>query len=201
MDVDTIISEINLLKKSLENLSLQLEDLKTNIDVNIIKRNDMLRDLIIDIIVNKKQDNILIKQKNKKNDDNYIIIDAYQKNIIDYLEKNKIEYNNIYTDKIISYKNSLNDKLSETSSNNVKNCFTWCYSHINEIRCSVLELPNIEEFVQSLYKNNNDIKKHNKNINDLFKYEANELYKRFYNSECKYFQNYCTELKKNIKNI
>tara|TARA_Y100000389_G_C17442390_1_gene509421 strand:+ start:1023 stop:1661 length:639 start_codon:yes stop_codon:yes gene_type:complete len=164
------------------------------------KRDETFRDFIVEMIVNKKEIvNVSLTQtKTKKNNDN-IVLDEYYNNMSDKLkqdgkdEKNFVEKNNKTCLK------DIDDKLKENTANNVKNCFVWCYSHINEIRLQTLKLPNIEQDVIALYTNKKELAKHNKNLIDLLKYEANETYKKY--KEESFFKAHCAELKKICKDL
>lgn len=189
-----IIEEIDTINKSLKELTLSFDEMKRNIERNVIDRNEILKDLIIDLIINKKQDITPLKTVNRRDTNDNIIIDKYYKNIIEYLEKNKIDYKNIIISKNTDKRDDITDELTLATKKNIKNCFIWNYSHISEIRTNTLKLTNVENYVIELYNNKEDINKHNKgNLTELLKYEGNEIYKKF--KEETYFKNYCQKIK------
>ena len=79
------------------------------------------------------------------------------------------------------------------------NCFIWCYSHVNDIRIEVLDLPNVEVYANALYTDKSELAKHNKTLTDLLKYEGSEVFKKY--KDDTYFKNYCTNLKIKYKKL
>ena len=194
-DVKTLIHELDELKKILAVKNAQ---------------DDTFRDLIIDYLVNKKDVKIsdvtaaasssTTKTPKVKKDDGVTIMDnIFHKNLYDFLKQNKdthFDFVEAFTKTNI---NNMTDKLTDNSANNVKNCFIWCYSHVNDIRIEVLNLPNIEVHVNTLYNDKEELIKHNKTLNDLLKYEGSEIFKK--HKDESYFKNYSTTLKQKYKKL
>lgn len=189
-DVKTLLQEITELKKMMAVKNEQ---------------DNAFRELIIEFLVNKKDIKIgdqttqAPKSAKQKKNNETEIIDVFHKQLHQFLVQN----NYTYFDYVELFNKSnidvMGDKLKDNSANNVKNCFVWCYSHIDEIRIEVLDLPNIENYVSKLYNDKNEIGKHNKTLNDLLKYEGNELFKNFKDES--YFKNYCATLKQKYKKL
>lgn len=192
-DVKTLLHELDELKKILAVKNAQ---------------DDTFRDLIIDYLVNKKDIKIgdvtasssttKIPRTTKK-DDNVDIIDVFYKNMYDFLKQNKdthFDFVEAFTKINI---NNMGDKLTDNSANNVKNCFIWCYSHVNDVRIEVLDLPNVEVYANTLYIDKNELTKHNKTLTDLLKYEGSEVFKKY--KDDTYFKNYCANLKIKYKKL
>lgn len=192
------------LQNEVKTLLQEITELKKMIAVKN-EQDNAFRELIIEFLVNKKDIKIgdqttqaSKSTKPKKNNDT-ITIDVFHKQLHQFLVQNNythFDYVELFNKSNIDV---MGDKLKDNSANNVKNCFVWCYSHINEIRVEVLDLPNIENYVSKLYNDKNEIGKHNKTLNDLLKYEGNELFKNFKDES--YFKNYCATLKQKYKKL
>ena len=168
--------------------------------VNLINtRNELFRDFIVELMVNKKETTIISTvQKKTKPIDSMVIITEYYKNILEQMNKLNTEINMVETFTIDNIK-TIEDKLKDNAANNIKNCFVWCYSHINETRIETLNLPNIEQFVMAIYNDKTELDKCNtKGVIELLKYEANKVFKK-YKDEV-YFKKHCEHIKKKYKN-
>jgi len=168
--------------------------------VNLMKtRDEMFRDFIVELMVNKKESTIIqATQKKVKPVDNIVIITEYYKNMLEQMNKLNTAVNIVKSFTVDSIK-TIEDKLKDNAANNIKNCFVWCYSHINETRIETLNLPNIEQFVMLIYDNKNELDKYNsKGVIELLKYEANKIFKK-YKDEV-YFKKHCENIKKKYKN-
>lgn len=195
------------LQHNINSLLHEINELKKIITVKN-EQDNAFRDLIIDYLVNKKDvkigdsssssSTVKTTQKQKKNNDTELI-DVYHKNLYEYLVQN----NYTYFDYVESFTKAnidvMDDKLKDNSANNVRNCFVWCYSHVNDIRIIVLDLPNVENFVTGLYNNKTELVKHNKTLNELLKYEGNEIFKNYKDET--YFKTYCNSLKQKYKKL
>jgi hypothetical protein len=186
-DVKTLLHELDELKKILAVKNAQ---------------DDTFRDLIIEYLVNKKDikigdiATITKTPRVKKNEVTTIIVDTYHKDMYNVI-KPSVDTVFIKTFTKINI-NNIVDKLNENSANNVRNCFIWCYSRINEIRIEVLtNNKEIEVYVKELYNNKEELIKHNKTLNDLLKYEGSEVFKKYKDEQ--YFKNYCSNLKTKYK--
>lgn len=187
------------MSSSTDELIQKIDEINTKL-TKIHEEQKAFKDLIIELLSDKIE-NILIQQLKiqkiaKKKE---LKLDTFQENILKYLKDKGEDIDSILEtlnkDKI----ESLSDKLSDVSSKNVKNCFTWCYSHINEIREQTLNEPNVKEFVKKLYDDKESIAKHNKNIIELLKYEANEINAKFKDEN--YFKKYINEIKKKYSQL
>ena len=200
-------TESDALKLVQQDVKVLLHELSELKKLLVIKNEEdsHFRDLIIDFLVNKKEIKIgetttVIKTpKIKKDETINIIVDVFYKNMYEFLKQNNDTHFDFVDEFTKININNIVNKLTDNSANNVRNCFIWCYSHINEIRIEVLTLPNIEQYINTLYNDKNELIKHNKTLTDLLKYEGNEVFKK--HTDESYFKNYCALLKQKYKKL
>lgn len=200
-------TESDALKLVQQDVKVLLHELSELKKLLVIKNEEdsHFRDLIIDFLVNKKEIKIgetttVIKTpKIKKDETINIIVDVFYKNMYEFLKQNNDTHFDFVDEFTKININNIVNKLTDNSANNVRNCFIWCYSHINEIRIEVLTLPNIEQYINTLYNDKNELIKHNKTLTDLLKYEGNEVFKK--HKDESYFKNYCVLLKQKYKKL
>jgi hypothetical protein len=205
-DSDILIA----LQQDVKMLLHELDELKKILAVKNAQ-DDTFRDLIIDYLVNKKDIKIgdvktaVVSSSTtkiprvKKSNDNVEIIDVFHKNMYDFLKQNKDTHFDFVEAFNKTNINNMGDKLTDNSANNVKNCFIWCYSHINDVRIEVLDLSNVEVYANALYTDKNELIKHNKTLTDLLKYEGSEVFKKY--KEDTSFKKYCESLKMKYKKL
>ena len=152
-------TESDALKLVQQDVKVLLHELSELKKLLVIKNEEdsHFRDLIIDFLVNKKEIKIgetttVIKTpKIKKDETINIIVDVFYKNMYEFLKQNNDTHFDFVDEFTKININNIVNKLTDNSANNVRNCFIWCYSHINEIRIEVLTLPNIEQYINTLY--------------------------------------------------
>ena len=164
---------------TLESLDLSINVLATAIG-NLSKKMDSIKDLLVEISTNKIENTIIQQQTKiqkplKKKE---FKIDSYHEDILNHLKEVGEETDGIIETFNKEEINQLSDVLSENSSKNVRNCFVWCYSHINDTRNKTLRLPNVKKYVMELYDKKDVISKY-KNVIELLKYEANSIHSNF----------------------
>ena len=200
-------TESDALKLVQQDVKVLLHELSELKKLLVIKNEEdsHFRDLIIDFLVNKKEikigetTTVTKPPKIKKDETINIIVDVFYKNMYEFLKQNNDTHFDFVDEFTKININNIVNKLTDNSANNVRNCFIWCYSHINEIRIEVLTLPNIEQYINTLYNDKNELIKHNKTLTDLLKYEGNEVFKK--HKDESYFKNYCVLLKQKYKKL
>lgn len=200
-------TESDALKLVQQDVKVLLHELSELKKLLVIKNEEdsHFRDLIIDFLVNKKEikigetTTVTKPPKIKKDETINIIVDVFYKNMYEFLKQNNDTHFDFVDEFTKININNIVNKLTDNSANNVRNCFIWCYSHINEIRIEVLTLPNIEQYINTLYNDKNELIKHNKTLTDLLKYEGNEVFKK--HKDESYFKNYCALLKQKYKKL